>query len=377
MDGNTVIPLASSAQDPDDFARAVTAWQAQYGRRNLPWQSPATPYRVWVSEIMLQQTQVATVIPYFRRFMARFPALTGLARAQLDEVLHLWTGLGYYARARHLHETARRIDTDHGGRFPETIDRLLQLPGIGRSTAGAILSLALGQRHPILDGNVKRVLARYHAVAGWPGRTEVQRRLWALAEHYTPQERTAAYNQGMMDLGASLCVRTRPHCERCPLAPSCAARRLARQNHFPEPRPAKLKPVRRTRMLLLQQADRVLLVRRPPTGVWGGLWCPPECDLEADYIAACRQRFGLRVGPAREWPVRRHTFSHFHLEIHPLHARVQAEDPGVMDSPEHLWYNDHSWKRCGLAAPVRRLLQDLEECEHESNGILHEARQRG
>lgn len=359
MDETTVSPVAT--RDTDDFARAVIAWQAQHGRHDLPWQNPATPYRVWVSEIMLQQTQVATVIPYFRRFMARFPTLTALARAELDEALHLWTGLGYYARARHLHQTARRIECDHGGRLPETIDRLLPLPGIGRSTAGAILSLALGQRHPILDGNVKRVLARYHAIAGWPGQTEVQRRLWALAEHHTPSRRAAAYNQGMMDLGASVCTRARPRCEHCPLAPNCAARRLGRQGQFPEPRPAKRKPVRQTRMLLLQQLDRVLLVRRPPTGIWGGLWCPPECDLDADYTAVCRQRFGLRIGPARAWPARRHTFSHFQLEIHPLHARVQAEDAGIMDSPGHLWYNEHSSNRCGLAAPVRRLLQDLEE----------------
>lgn len=356
--------MASSpvnAQDPEGFARAVIAWHGQHGRHDLPWQNPATPYRVWVSEVMLQQTQVATVIPYFHRFMARFPTLAELARSELDEVLHLWTGLGYYARARHLHQSARRIDSDGGGRFPRTIDQLLQLPGIGRSTAGAILSLALGQRHPILDGNVKRVLARYYAVTGWPSQAEVQRRLWALAERHTPRERVADYNQGMMDLGASLCVRARPRCEHCPLAPSCAARRLARQRQFPEPRPAKLKPVRQTRMLLLQQADQVLLVRRPPIGVWGGLWGPPECELEADYTAVCRQRFGLRIGPAQPWPVRRHTFSHFHLEIHPLHARVQTEDPGVMDSPGHLWYNEHSSNRCGLAAPVRRLLQDLEE----------------
>lgn len=360
MDGKTAASPVST-QNPDGFARAVIAWHAQHGRHDLPWQNPATPYRVWVSEIMLQQTQVATVIPYFRRFMARFPTLAELARSELDEVLHLWSGLGYYARARHLHQSAQCIDSDDGGRFPQTFDRLLQLPGIGRSTAGAILSLAFGQRHPILDGNVKRVLARYHAVEGWSGRAEIQRRLWALAERHTPQERIAEYNQGMMDLGASLCVRTRPRCEQCPLATDCVARQVARQGQFPEPRPAKLKPVRQTRMLLLQRADQVLLVRQPPSGVWGGLWCPPECTLEADYTAECRQRFGLRIGSAQAWPARRHTFSHFHLEIFPLYAQVQSENSGVMDSPGHLWYNGHSSNRYGLAAPVRRLLQDLEE----------------
>ncbi|MDN5849153.1 MAG: A/G-specific adenine glycosylase [Nitrococcus sp.] len=343
------------------FSAAVLDWYDCNGRRDLPWQRPATPYRVWISEVMLQQTQVATVIAYFERFMTRFPDMAALAAADIDDVLHLWTGLGYYARARHLHQAARHITTDHGGHLPETLDQLQHLPGIGRSTAGAILSFAFGQRHAILDGNVKRVLARYHAIVGWPGKTEVQRRLWALAERYTPGKQAAAYNQGMMDLGASVCVRARPRCGHCPLAPGCAARRLARQGHIPEPRPAKRKPVRQTRMLLLQRGDRVLLVRRPPAGVWGGLWCPPECNLEADYSSVCRQQFGLRIGPAQAWPVRRHTFSHFHLEIHPLHARVQAEDPGVMDRPEQLWYNDHTSKRCGLAAPVRRLLQDLEE----------------
>ncbi len=360
MDESTVTSPAS-ALEADDFARTVIAWHAQHGRHDLPWQNPATPYRVWVSEIMLQQTQVATVIPYFRRFMARFPTLAALAGVELDEVLHLWTGLGYYARARHLHQAARHIDIEYGGRFPRTIDRLLELPGIGRSTAGAVLSLSLGQRHPILDGNVKRVLARYHAVPGWPGRVEVQRRLWALAEHHTPRQQNAAYNQGIMDLGASLCTRSRPRCERCPLAEGCAARRLARQSHFPEPRPTRVKPVRRTRMLLLQRADRVLLIRRPLAGVWGGLWCPPECDLEADYVTLCRWQFGLRVGPARVWPMRQHTFSHFHLEIHPLYAPVQSEDLSVMDRPGHLWYNEQAPNRCGLAAPVRQLLQELQE----------------
>ncbi|MDN5870708.1 MAG: A/G-specific adenine glycosylase [Nitrococcus sp.] len=343
------------------FSAAVLDWHERHGRRDLPWQNPPTPYRVWVSEIMLQQTQVATVIAYFERFMTRFPDIAALAAADVDEVLHLWSGLGYYARAHRLHQAARHITTHHGGSVPETLDQLQRLPGIGRSTAGAVLSFSFGQPHAILDGNVKRVLARYHAVAGWPGQAEVQRRLWTLAEHYTPREQTAAYNQGMMDLGASVCVRARPRCGRCPLAPDCAARRLARQECFPEPRPAKRKAVRQTRMLLLQRGDRVLLVRRPPDGVWGGLWCPPECDLEADYIGVCRHRFGLHAGPAQAWPVRRHTFSHFHLEIHPLHARVQSEDPAVMDRPEQLWYNEHTSKRCGLAAPVRRLLQVLEE----------------
>ena len=276
------------------FAERLLAWFADHGRHDLPWQRDPSPYGVWVSEIMLQQTQVATVIPYYERFMARFPDLAALAEAPLDEVLAHWSGLGYYARARNLHRAARQAMAEHGGRLPETIDALQALPGIGRSTAGAILSLALGQRHPILDGNVKRVLARHAAVAGWPGKAAVQRTLWELAEARTPRRRVADYNQAMMDLGATLCTRARPACERCPVAADCRAREQGLQTDYPGPRPRRELPERQVQMLLVRDPQgRVLLERRPPQGVWGGLWCLPELATEADPLARCRER-GLR-----------------------------------------------------------------------------------
>ncbi|MDX1605378.1 MAG: A/G-specific adenine glycosylase, partial [Candidatus Competibacterales bacterium] len=301
---------------PDSFAGRVLAWFDRHGRRSLPWQQQPTPYRVWISEIMLQQTQVATVIPYYQRFMARFPVPAALAVAPLDEVLAHWSGLGYYARARNLHRAAREIRENHGGELPETLDALAALPGIGRSTAGAVLALSRGQRHPILDGNVKRVLARYHAVPGWPGRTAVQRELWALAEHHTPAGRVADYTQAMMDLGALVCTRRRPRCRTCPLAADCAAHTGGREHEFPAPRPRKALPVRRTRMLLLRtpQAE-ILLERRPPNGIWGGLWSLPECPPEAKIADWCAQHHDLTVLDQQPWAELQHAFTHFRLVI--------------------------------------------------------------
>jgi len=257
------MPRAKTRRSTDkaagSFAARLIAWHAEHGRHDLPWQKRRTPYRVWVSEIMLQQTQVATVIPYYRRFMTRFPTLQSLADAPQDEVLHLWTGLGYYARARNLQKAAQQIRGRHGGRFPRDIESVQALPGIGRSTAGAILALSTGQRHPILDGNVKRVLTRHGAIAGWPGDRRVEQKLWALAEAYTPKARAADYTQSIMDLGATLCTRTRPRCGECPVAADCQARKLGRQMDFPAAKPRKLLPVRRTRMLMLVADGAVLL----------------------------------------------------------------------------------------------------------------------
>lgn len=241
------------------FAAAVLAWFDCHGRKDLPWQQQPTLYRVWVSEIMLQQTQVATVIPYFERFMARFPRVDLLAQAALDEVLALWSGLGYYARARNLHRTAGTIMSQHGGCFPTRFDQVVALPGVGRSTAGAILSLALGERHPILDGNVKRVLARYHALAGWPGKPKVAQRLWEIAETNTPETRVADYNQAMMDLGATLCRRIQPQCQQCPLASECRGYLLGKPMHYPSPRPKQALPERSTVMLMLRNSDGAVL----------------------------------------------------------------------------------------------------------------------
>ena len=342
---------------PTDFADRMLAWYDACGRKDLPWQRRADPYATWISEIMLQQTRVATVIPYYERFLNRFPDVAALAAAPLDEILHLWSGLGYYARARNLHRAAQLIVDDFGGRFPCDIEHLRALPGIGRSTAGAILSLGVGQRQPILDGNVKRVLARCFGVEGWPGQAAVQRELWALAERLTPGERCADYNQAMMDLGATLCQRAGPECSRCPLYKDCIARRHGRQAELPGRRPRRASPVRATRMLALRDADgRVLLQRRPPSGVWGGLWSLPEWDDDE-----CRNRYPwLDLSAGMALPARRHAFSHFQLEITPwLITPVKGGD-SVMDAPDLLWYNGDS-ETIGLAAPVSRILQEIEE----------------
>jgi len=345
---------------PEVFAGKVLQWFDGHGRKDLPWQRNPTPYRVWVSEIMLQQTQVSTVIGYFERFVTRFPDVQSLADGSLDEVLHLWSGLGYYARARNLHATARTLRDQHGGRFPDSLEALCALPGVGRSTAGAVLALSRGQRHPILDGNVKRVLARFHAVEGWSGRSAVLARLWELAEHYTPHERVADYTQAMMDLGATLCTRGRPACERCPLASRCEARRQDRVAEFPTPRPRRDLPVRATRMVLACNADgEVLLQRRPPTGLWGGLWSFPELDGDADIADWCWRRLGLEIDPVETWPVLRHTFSHFHLDITPVVVQVQNPALCVLETAEGVWYNTRVPDARGLAAPVQRLLESL------------------
>lgn len=342
----------------DDFARRLLAWFDRHGRHDLPWQHPATPYRVWISEVMLQQTQVSVVIPYFERFIARFPDVRALAVAELDEVLALWAGLGYYARARNLHRAARLIVERHGGEFPHAFDDVAALPGIGRSTAGAILSLGLGQRHPILDGNCKRVLARVHSVPGWPGQAAFERRLWACAEQHTPAQRCGDFNQAMMDLGATVCTRARPACQRCPLSALCSAYQRGEVECYPQPRPQRRLPVRRVRMLLLQADGKVLLLRRPPIGIWGGLWSLPECGMEEDWRAQVA-RYGLAIKAVERLPELRHTFSHFYLHIEPLRVEVEA-DRAVMDAGEAVWHNGPLHGR-GVAAPVARLLASLDD----------------
>ncbi len=345
---------------PSTFATRVLAWYDRHGRHDLPWQADPTPYRVWVSEIMLQQTRVETVVSYYQRFLQRFPDVQALAAAPLDEVLHLWSGLGYYARARNLHAAAVRLCAAHGGHFPQDIDALVALPGIGRSTAGAILSLACGQRHPILDGNVKRVLARFHAVEGWPGRTAVLKRLWALAERHTPRERVADYTQAMMDLGATLCTRGTPDCDACPLNADCAALAQGRPQAYPAPRPKRALPVREVYMLLLVNGEgEVWLQQRPPSGVWGGLWSLPEFDGPDALLDWCG-RFTGRAVEARELPALRHTFSHFRLDIRPRLVRLENPAFSVMEGEGCVWYNSRQPQSLGLAAPVRRLLDSLE-----------------
>lgn len=349
------------AVEAQRFQEQLLAWYDHNGRHALPWKQPATPYRVWVSEIMLQQTQVSVVIPYFERFMERFPDVAALAAAPLDDVLAHWSGLGYYARARNLHRAAQRIVDEHGGTMPERIEDWEALPGVGRSTAGAILSLSMGQRHAILDGNVKRVLARYGAVPGWPGRTAVARDLWAVAETLTPELRCADYNQAMMDLGATVCTRRSPACLLCPVSQGCRARARGEEEAYPEPKPSKRLPVRKTRMLLLESDQGVLLQRRPPTGIWGGLWSFPECPADADPVAFCRDALGVAIAQPEAWSAFRHTFSHYHLDIEPVHARVAGPADRVMTGAEAFWYNEHSPLGRGVAAPVHRLLQHFHQ----------------
>jgi len=346
--------------ETDWIAGPLLAWFEQHGRKDLPWQQDPSLYRVWVSEVMLQQTQVAVVLPYFERFLARFPAVTDLAMAGLDQVLHLWSGLGYYARARNLHRAAGLILADYGGRFPHDIRQVRALPGIGRSTAGAILSLTLGQRHPILDGNAKRVLARYFAISGWPGRSAVLRRLWALAEACTPRTGVRAYNQAMMDLGATLCTRHQPGCDRCPLAHGCTALLQGRPTALPGPRPRTVLPVRESQWLVVRSpVGKVLLESRTPTGLWGGLWGFPECDPGQDVADWCRQRFGVPPRLVEILPARRHTFSHFVLDIRPLRVELQSDSQTIADGNRALWCDPWQPITLGLASPVARILREI------------------
>jgi A/G-specific adenine glycosylase len=340
------------------IAAALLDWHDRDGRRDLPWQHERTPYRVWVSEIMLQQTQVATVIPYYQRFMQHFPQLDRLAAAPLDEVLHLWSGLGYYARARNLHRAAVRIREQHAGEFPQAFDAIAALPGIGRSTAGAILALARGERFPILDGNVRRVLSRYFGVAGARADRSGEKRLWALSERCTPQARIADYTQAIMDLGATLCVRSRPLCTQCPLAAACVARRSGRQHELPAPRRARARPSRRVFMVVaLEQSGAVLLERRPQSGVWGGLWCLPEFSTATAAAAFIRNTLDA-ADTAQPLAALEHAFTHFDLTITPLLVRC-ASQAAVMEEDAGLWYNIAEPARIGLPAPITALLSRL------------------
>lgn len=342
-----------------DFAAAVLRWFDEHGRKHLPWQQDISPYRVWLSEIMLQQTQVSTVIPYFEKFIEAFPTVEDLAQAPLDEVLHLWTGLGYYARARNLHACAKRIVEEYGGEFPRSVEALASLPGIGRSTAGAIYSLSWDLPAPILDGNVKRVLARFHAVEGWPGQSSVAAKLWDFAEQHTPRQRSANYTQAMMDLGAIVCTRSRPQCSACPLESTCLAKAQGEPERYPGKKPPKALPVRQVQMLILTNANgEVLLEQRPPQGIWGGLWSFPELPIDADP-----QEWALdKYGPAtamETWATIRHTFSHYHLDISPVRLELKEEPSRIMEDKRQLWYNTALPPAVGLAAPIKRLLKQL------------------
>jgi len=350
------------------FSERVLNWFDQHGRKDLPWQHPITPYRVWISEIMLQQTQVATVIPYYERFMARFPDLETLANAPLDDVLKHWSGLGYYARARNLHKAAQQVRDQHNGCFPNTLEEVSELSGIGRSTAGAILSIAFQQQQAILDGNVKRVLARYHQVDGWYGQSKIQKQLWELAETHLPQhvapQRFADYTQAMMDLGATLCTRSKPQCHHCPLRADCQAFIHQTTHIYPIPKPKKVIPERQAVMLMLHCGADIYLMRRPPTGIWGGLWCFPQFDT-LDLAKEWLQQHGYPVSSidtAHALTHYKHTFSHFKLTITPLVIPADNLDiEGVMETGEALWYNINDEFNGGLATPVQDLLTTFKE----------------
>jgi A/G-specific adenine glycosylase len=345
---------------PESFAQRVLEWFDQYGRKDLPWQRDISPYRVWVSEIMLQQTQVKTVIPYFERFMEAFPDVRALAAAPEDEVLHLWTGLGYYARARNLHKAAKQVASGLDGQFPDTIEGLCELPGIGRSTAGAILSIAFSQPASILDGNVKRVLARYHRVEGWPGQSAVHNRLWDIADRYTPAGRCADYTQAVMDLGATLCTRAAPACDDCPLHEDCEANAAGDPLNYPGKKPRKALPVKSTCFLVARNSDgEVWLEKRPASGIWGGLWCFPEGEDPESAPAYSLDRWGVEPDAVEILPGFRHTFSHYHLDITPVAFRVGAPVGGIMEVSRQCWYNLHQPPQIGLAAPVAALLTQL------------------
>ena len=345
--------------NPQVFQQAVLGWYSRHGRRGLPWQQHINPYRVWLSEIMLQQTRVTAVLPYFQRFVAELPDVHALAAADEDRVLHLWTGLGYYARARNLQRAARQVVAEYGGRFPDTVAQLSRLPGVGRSTAGAIRSIAFQQPAAILDGNVKRVLARHAAIAGWPGKTSVLNELWRVAETYTPAQHCREYSQAMMDLGATICSRGKPNCELCPLKSSCKARKLSRQEQFPGRKPRRQMPLQSTVMLIVSAGDEVYLQRRPATGLWGGLWSFPQFDTLTEAEHFCTGQFG-ETGELEPLPGLRHTFSHFHLDIQPVRMRLKKTPARVMEAGRQLWYKPHAPRRIGLPRPVTRLLSSLE-----------------
>ncbi len=353
---------------PVIFQQRILAWFDQNGRKDLPWQQDINPYRVWISEIMLQQTQVATVIPYFNRFVARFPDVATLAAAEVDEVLRHWSGLGYYARARNLHRTARLI-VESGGEFPTTIESLLALPGIGRSTAGAILSIACRQSHPILDGNVKRVLTRFHGIHGWNGDSKINKQLWEISTRFTPLRYTAEYTQAMMDLGATVCTRSRPKCADCPLVSECFAFRQGAAEQLPSPKPRKNITIKQSLWLLLYNGEnRLVLEKRPPVGIWGGLWSVPEFDDLDGLRQWCGER-GFRIGAIRLLPSRRHTFSHYHLDYTAVVATCENLNNNVMEGERLVWYKTGEIDSLGLPAPVKRLLQEqYTEDNDDENG---------
>jgi len=341
------------------FSDQIIRWQRQHGRHELPWQNTRDPYAIWVSEIMLQQTQVAAVIPYYQRFMDRFRDVASLAAADQDEVLQHWSGLGYYSRARNLHAAAQKVMEDFGGQFPQAPESIQQLPGIGRSTAAAIAAFAFGHRGAILDGNVKRVFARCFGIDGWTSQPAVEQRLWALADELLPETGIEAYSQGLMDLGASLCSRSKPACSQCPLQADCVAHREQRTAQLPTPKPRKTIPERSITMLLIIDGNEILLEKRPQTGIWGGLWSLPEVASNENIQQAVRERYGLETHPLKPLPIFIHTFTHFRLHIKPQRLRLVASKLETYEAKNVLWLDKEEAIGAAIPTPIRSLLEQL------------------
>ena len=342
----------------NDFAARIVAWQKRHGRHDLPWQNTRDPYRIWLSEVMLQQTQVATVLPYYRRFLERFPDLAALAEAPLDQVLELWSGLGYYSRARNLHRAARAVVEQHAGSFPRPFEAVLSLPGIGRSTAAAICVFAYGDCRAILDGNVKRVFARHFGIDGDPGDARTLAELWRKAGDVLPDRDAEAYTQGLMDLGAAVCVRSNPRCDDCPVSGDCFARATGTIADLPRPRRRKVLPQRRTSMLVLVLGSDVMLEKRAPAGIWGGLWSLPEIEPGADIAAACAARYGAEVAACEPLPTLAHGFTHFKLDIEPQQVTVRRATPRAA-APGVVWMALSDAIGAAIPSPVRRILTSL------------------
>uniref|UniRef100_A0A3B0LZK9 Adenine DNA glycosylase n=1 Tax=Arsenophonus endosymbiont of Trialeurodes vaporariorum TaxID=235567 RepID=A0A3B0LZK9_9GAMM len=343
--------------DTLQFSQAVLNWYHRYGRKTLPWQREKSSYHVWLSEVMLQQTQVATVIPYFEKFISHFPNIISLANAPQDEILHLWTGLGYYARARNLHKATQQIVAKYDGHFPNKFEQVISLPGIGRSTAGAILSLSQNQHLPILDGNVKRVLTRSYGIDGWPGKKEVENQLWAISTLLTPANDAQYFNQAMMDIGAMICSRSKPKCELCPLQEGCYAFMNHSWQNFPAKKPKQQIPTKCGWFLILQYENSIWLEKRPPSGIWGGLYIFPQFDT-LDALNEWLHNSGIVYNKIEQLITFRHTFSHFHLDVIPIYVTIN-QFSACMEETQGLWYNLQQDIKIGLAAPVENLLKQF------------------
>ena len=346
-----------------NFALKIINWQQQNGRHDLPWQTDINPYKIWISEVMLQQTQVKTVIPFYIKFIERFPDLPNLAQAELDEILYHWAGLGYYARARNLHQCAKIIEKNYQGKFPNSLEKLIDLPGIGRSTAGAILSLAYHQSTPILDGNVKRILCRVHRINSWHGTNETLKKLWDLTATHTPSQATNIYNQGMMDLGASVCTRSSPNCIQCPVSNWCQAAQNNEQNLYPLSKPKKDIPLKQTLIfILLNEKNDILLEKRPPIGIWGGLWSLPLGEISVDVKKYIKKIFNLNTLTLKNLPSFDHQFTHFRLRIHPVLLNIRRDNHlKVMEDLSYKWYKKDQIKTLGLPKPINTLLQTVSQ----------------